>query len=73
MVEQSTGLITALNPYIGYQNATAAAQEVLRSDRGVIKVGLERGLMAPDQLAAALKPGMLTAPRNWFDSSTRLC
>ncbi|MCZ0961890.1 aspartate ammonia-lyase [Paracoccus benzoatiresistens] len=62
MVEQSIGLVTALNPYIGYQNATAVAQEALRSGRGVVEIVLERGLMARDQLEAVMRPEILARP-----------
>ncbi len=35
MVEQSIGIVTALNPYIGYTNATQVAQEALASGKSV--------------------------------------
>ena len=44
-VANSIGLVTALSPTIGYDNATSVAQEALLSGRGVIEVVLERGLL----------------------------
>ncbi|MBL8405394.1 MAG: aspartate ammonia-lyase, partial [Dechloromonas sp.] len=46
-VERSIGIVTALNPYIGYANATEVAAEAFRSGRGVAEVVIERGLMSP--------------------------
>ncbi|NTE47965.1 aspartate ammonia-lyase [Agrobacterium pusense] len=62
-VEQSIGLITALNPYIGYSNATEVALEAHRSGRGVYEIVLERGLMAKETLDTVLRPEMLTRPQ----------
>ncbi|MBB2754571.1 UNVERIFIED_ORG: aspartate ammonia-lyase [Rhizobium aethiopicum] len=60
---QSIGLITALNPYIGYDNATEVALEAHRSGRGVYEIVLERGLMAKETLDTVLRPEMLTRPQ----------
>ncbi|WP_371324391.1 aspartate ammonia-lyase [Dechloromonas sp. ZY10] len=62
-VEQSIGIVTALNPYIGYANATEVAAEAFRSGRGVAEIVLERGLMSGEQLAAVLQPEVLTKPQ----------
>lgn len=61
-VRTSAGLATALNPYIGYENATRVAQEALRSGRGVAELVLEMGLMRADELEKVLRPEVLTAP-----------
>ena len=62
-VERSIGIITALNPYIGYDNATAVAKEALESGRGVAELILERGLLTPSELEELLKPEVITQPR----------
>ncbi|MCW0001502.1 aspartate ammonia-lyase [Pararhizobium sp. YC-54] len=62
-VEASIGLVTALNPYIGYDNATAVAMEAHRTGRRVFDLVLEKGLMSREQLLIVLQPEMLTAPR----------
>ncbi|MEV6105390.1 aspartate ammonia-lyase [Streptomyces sp. NPDC051940] len=59
-VETSIGLATALNPHIGYTEATAIAQEALRTGRGVAELALERELLPADRLAAILTPERLT-------------
>ncbi|MCG5074227.1 aspartate ammonia-lyase [Paraburkholderia tagetis] len=64
LVENSIGIVTALNPYIGYTNATQVAQEALVSGRGVAEIVIERGLLTRAQLEDILKPTMLTQPRH---------
>jgi aspartate ammonia-lyase len=63
IVEQSIGIATALNPYIGYAKATEVALEAHRSGRGVAEIVLERGLMDRETLAEALRPEALTRPQ----------
>src|SRR5574337_705671 len=58
-VERSLGIVTALNPYIGYAHATDVAQEAHRSGRGIAEVVLEKGLMTKEQLAEVLRPEVL--------------
>ena len=62
-VENSIGIVTALNPYIGYANATAVAAEALETGRGVAEVVLARGLMSREELDEVLRPEVLTRPR----------
>ena len=62
-VENSIGLVTALNPYIGYANATAIAQEALLSGGSVYELVLSKGLLTKTQLDEILKPEVLTQPR----------
>ncbi|EHR72242.1 aspartate ammonia-lyase [Burkholderiales bacterium JOSHI_001] len=62
-VENSIGIVTALNPYIGYANATAVAQEAFATGAGVAEVVLRRGLLNAEQLAEILRPEVLTQPR----------
>ena len=65
IVEQSVGIATALNPHIGYRNATEVAVEAHRTGRGVFEIVLERGLMDKVSLESALRPENLTTPRDW--------
>ena len=63
LVEHSIGIVTALNPHIGYVNATAVAQEALASGRSVYALVLEKGLLSKEQLDDILRPENLTQPR----------
>ena len=59
-VENSIGIVTALNPYIGYANATAVAQEAHFSGGSVYEVVLRRGLLTKEELDRILQPEILT-------------
>ena len=62
-VERSIGIVTALNPYIGYANATEVAREALATGRSVYDLVLEKKLLPRDKLDAILQPEMLTRPQ----------
>src|SRR5256884_469331 len=63
IVENSIGVVTALNPYIGYANATQVAQEALTSGRSVYDLVLEKKLLSKERLDEILQPDVLTKPR----------
>ncbi|NRB55516.1 MAG: aspartate ammonia-lyase, partial [Salinicola sp.] len=63
MVEKSIGLVTALNPHIGYDNATRIAKQALASGRGVLELVLEENLLDATALADILRPENMIAPR----------
>ena len=58
-VENSIGLVTALNPAIGYQAATEIAKEALATGRGVAELVVDKGLLPADKLAELLRPETL--------------
>ncbi|MFB7340445.1 aspartate ammonia-lyase [Streptomyces hydrogenans] len=58
-VENSIGLVTALNPHLGYETATAIAKEALATGRGVAELVQEKRLLPPETLAALLRPEAL--------------
>lgn len=62
LVEQSVGLVTALNPVIGYKNASSVAREAYQTGRPVREIVLERGLLTAAELDAILSPRALTEP-----------
>ncbi len=62
-VEHSIGVVTALNPYIGYENATAIAKEAHATGQSVYDLVLARGLLTQAQLDDILRPEILTQPR----------
>ncbi|MEH2477294.1 aspartate ammonia-lyase [Nitrobacteraceae bacterium AZCC 2146] len=63
-VENSIGLVTALNPCIGYASATAVAVEAHATGRSVYDLVLEKGLLPEATLAAILHPDVLTKPQS---------
>jgi aspartate ammonia-lyase len=62
LMDDSTALVTALNPIIGYARASEVAQEALASGRRVADLVLEKGWMTREQLDDALRPEALTRP-----------
>ncbi len=63
LVNSSIGIITALNPYIGYENSSRVAKEALRRGCGVTELILEEGLLTAEQLEDILKPENMIRPR----------
>ena len=66
MVINSIGIVTALNPYIGYKNSTKVAKEALQIGRSVYDIVLEKGLMTKEKLDAALNPEAMCASHNFL-------
>ena len=56
MVKNSIGIVTALNPYIGYKNSTKIAKEALATGKSLEEVALEKGLLTKEQLDEILDP-----------------
>src|SRR5512145_1374135 len=63
MVENSIGLVTALNPYIGYEKSSLVADEALKSGRSVYEIVLEKGYLSKHELDDILSPENMTRPR----------
>lgn len=62
LVDRSLMLVTALNPFIGYDAAAAVAKEALQSGRTLREIVLERKLMDAAALDRALEPLAMTKP-----------
>lgn len=63
MVENSIGLVTALNPLIGYEKSTEIAHAALQTGRSVYDLVLEKGYLTKEQLDDALSPENMIRPR----------
>ena len=61
MVKNSIGIVTALNPYIGYKTSTKVAKEALETNRSVYDIVLEKGIMTQEKLDEALDPKNMLA------------
>jgi aspartate ammonia-lyase len=62
LLDESTALVTALNPYIGYARSSEIAKEALATGRRVYDLVLERKLLSKEELDAVLRPEVLTQP-----------
>ncbi|MGH8926128.1 MAG: class II fumarate hydratase [Acidimicrobiia bacterium] len=54
LLERNVIIVTALNPYIGYDNGAMVAKESLATGRSVREIVLEKGLMSAEDLDRAL-------------------
>ena len=65
MVYHSIGIVTALNPYLGYETSASIAREALESGRSLVDIVRERGLMSEEQLEEVLAPEHMLQPGKW--------
>ncbi len=61
-VNRSVGIVTALDPYIGYRRAAEIAKESLKTGEPIRSIVLREGLMDEKTLDEVLDPLMLTEP-----------
>ncbi len=61
-VENSIGLVTALNPYLGYETSTQLAKEALETGKSPYELVLEKKLLSREQLENILKPENMINP-----------
>lgn len=66
MVYNSIGLVTALNPYLGYETSTMLAKEALQTGKGIYDLVLEHKLMSEEELHKVLQPENMVQPRKMF-------
>jgi fumarate hydratase, class II len=62
LLERNPSIATALNPYIGYDAAAVVAKEAAKRGVSVREVVLEKKLLPPDQVDAALDVRGMTEP-----------
>lgn len=60
LVEKSLAMVTALNPYIGYDKAAEIAKEAYRTKRSLREVILEKKIMPEEKLNEVLDPYSMT-------------
>lgn len=61
-VHNSIGVVTALNPVIGYKNSTKIAKEALETGRSVYELVLEHGILSKEDLDTILSPENMIHP-----------
>ena len=62
LVSISIGIVTAFNPFLGYEASTAIAKKALATNRSVVDIILEDGLMDAAKVAEVMKKENLTGP-----------
>jgi aspartate ammonia-lyase len=54
------GIVTALNPVIGYEKATELAGEAYRTGKGLLEIIREKKILTEEQIRTLLDPIKLT-------------
>ncbi len=62
-VMNSIGLVTALNPVLGYETSTQLAKEALQHDKSVYELVLDKGLLSKGELEEILTPENMIRPK----------
>jgi aspartate ammonia-lyase len=61
-MDRSVGIVTALNPVLGYEKTTELAKEALQTNKGILELIREKKLLTEDQIKKLLDPANLTKP-----------
>ena len=59
-LETTVGIVTALNPVLGYEKATELASEAYKSGRGILEIIREKKLLTEEQIKDLLDPVKLS-------------
>ncbi len=62
-VEKSLSMVTSLNPFIGYEKASALAKEAFKSGETIRELCTKQNILPAEQLNAALDPFSMTEPQ----------
>jgi aspartate ammonia-lyase len=59
-METTVGIVTALNPVIGYEKASELANEAYKSGKGLLEIIREKKVLNEEQIKELLDPAKLT-------------
>ena len=59
---RSLGIVTVLNPIIGYSKASEVVKESVRTGKSAREILLEQNVLSPEQLNQVLSPIAMTEP-----------
>jgi aspartate ammonia-lyase len=62
-IDRSIGIVTALNPVLGYEKTTELAKEALASGKGILELIREKKLLTEDQIKKLMDPATLTGQK----------
>lgn len=62
-IERSVGIVTALNPVLGYEKTTELAKEALQTGKGILELIREKKLLTEDQIKKLLDPTAMTGQK----------
>ncbi len=62
-MERSIGIVTALNPILGYEKTTELAKEALETNKGILELIREKKLLTEPQIKELMDPAKMTSPQ----------
>ncbi|QKJ64550.1 aspartate ammonia-lyase [Flavobacterium sp. M31R6] len=62
-IDRSVGIVTALNPVLGYEKTTELAKEALSTNKGILELIREKKLLTEDQIKKLLDPATMTGQK----------
>ena len=60
LLSSSVGVVTALNPYIGYAKAASLAKEALKTGKKVTELAVEKGYLSEEEIMKIMDPYRMT-------------
>jgi aspartate ammonia-lyase len=61
-MDRSVGIVTALNPVLGYEKTTELAKEALEKDKGILELVRAKGLLTEQQIKDLMDPAKMLGP-----------
>jgi len=62
-IDRSVGIVTALNPVLGYDKTTELAKEALATNKGILELIREKHLLTEEQIKTLLDPATMTGQK----------
>ena len=62
-INRSVGIVTALNPVLGYEKTTELAKEALQTNKGILELIREKKLLTEDEIKKLLDPAAMTGQK----------
>ncbi len=62
-IEKSIGIVTALNPVLGYDKSTELAAEALQTGKGILEIVREKNLLTEEEIEKILDPASMTGQK----------
>ena len=59
-MDTTLGIVTALNPVMGYDKATELASEAYKTNKGILEIIREKKILSEQQIKELLDPVKLT-------------
>jgi aspartate ammonia-lyase len=59
-IERTIGIVTALNPVLGYEKTTELAKEALETNKGILELIREKKLLTEEQIKQLMDPAAMT-------------